>query len=270
MRIRLFLHLISLEARKAMGYRAAWWFTTILQLVAALCVNYFTWIAVFSSQDKAEIGGFTLDEMIMYYVLMILSAKIVIGTEMGLGIANEIYDGSLTRYLIYPTHYLSYKYAQNLGALLPQGIQLVIFFTLFLTLSSHGSALDLSMLSILQGLVALMLASFLYYCISIPVLAVAFWADNVWSLTVMLRFVGGFLGGMMVPLSLFPHWAQQSLEFTPFRYVFAFPVQCLLGRVSTQEWLSGISLMSVWILIMIPIVKLVWNRAQRSFTGVGI
>ena len=38
--------------------------------------------------------------------------------------------------------------------------------------------------------------------------AVAFWADNVWSLMVTQRFVSALLGGAMLPLAVFPESAQ--------------------------------------------------------------
>jgi ABC-2 type transport system permease protein len=63
----------------------------------------------------------------------------------------------------------------------------------------------------------------------LPLQLVAFWADNCWSLLVAHRIVASLLGGLLLPLSLFPRWSQPALDALPFRYMFAFPVDVLLG-----------------------------------------
>ena len=48
---------------------------------------------------------------------------------------REIYEGTLTRYLLFPTQYLPFKYAQHLGQMVPGLLQLsgyaLLFFWVF-------------------------------------------------------------------------------------------------------------------------------------------
>ena len=99
---------------------------------------------------------------------------------------------------------------------------------------------------------------------------VSFWADNVWSLNVMLRFTTELLGGLMLPLTLFPQWTQDLLVWTPFPYLFYVPVMVLLGEIGVVEWVQGLAVAAVWIAVAALVALRVWRRGTLGYTGVGI
>ena len=99
---------------------------------------------------------------------------------------------------------------------------------------------------------------------------VAFWADNVWSLNVMLRFTSELLGGMMLPLSLFPQWAQDVLVWTPFPYLFYVPVMTLLGRGRAGGVAAGRGRLGGLDRVERFVSLAVWRRGTLAYTGVGI
>ena len=117
-------------------------------------------------------------------------------------ISQDIYTGGLNRYLLFPAHYLPFKYAQRLGALGPGVLQFVLFGAvayLWLGLDMHVSVWSDTM-----ALGCVVVASFLYFLIDLVIHLIAFWADNVWSLDVGKWFLISILGGYMLPLSVFP------------------------------------------------------------------
>jgi len=121
-----------------------------------------------------------------------------------------------------------------------------------------------------MGIGAIVVANLLNFLITFPIQLIAFWADNVWSLMVMHRFASALLGGMLAPLAFFPESAQRALEALPFRYLFAFPVETLLGRVSPAEWAAGMAIAMGWCGVMAMIGRAVWRRGTLQYTGVGI
>jgi ABC-2 type transport system permease protein len=269
MRVALFSRVLSLESRKLMSYRVDFWLNVVVSFFAQLAVAYFLWLAVFSYSGSETIGGFTFEDMVLYYVLVILVGRIVRGQERDLTVAQDIYEGALTKYLLYPTDYFGFKYAGHLGDLVPGVIQLLLFGLLSLSL------LDLSELvptpaSVAMTVVLVALANLLGFVLRFVVMLVAFWADNVWSLNVMLRFTSELLGGLMLPLSLFPNWAQDVLFWTPFPYLFYVPVMTLLGEVGTAEWLRAVAVSAAWIVVSALGALAVWRRGTLSYTGVGI
>ena len=68
-------------------------------------------------------GQSALEAMIVYYVAAILLGKLVKGNERDRSISEDIYEGSLTRYLLYPSSYIAFKYAEHLGSLLPAFVE---------------------------------------------------------------------------------------------------------------------------------------------------
>jgi len=92
-----------------------------------LAVVWFIVKAVFSGSGRPGIGGYDAQGMLVYYIAAILVGKLVQTTELEQGISQDIYEGALTRYLLYPVPYGVVKYVQQLGALGPAIVQLVLF-----------------------------------------------------------------------------------------------------------------------------------------------
>lgn len=270
MKVSLFSRVVSLEARKLMSYRVDFWLNVVVSFGTQLAVAYFLWLAVFGYTDSQTIGGFTFREMVLYYILVILLGRIVRGQERGLGVAQDIYEGTLTKYLLYPTDYFGFKYGEQLGDLVPGFVQLVLFGVLGYLFLDLPADLGITPTTIAMTVVLVALANLLTFLLRFVIMLVAFWADNVWSLNVMLRFTSEFLGGLMLPLSLFPEVAQRALLWTPFPYLFYIPVMTLVGRVQPMEWAQAVVVSAVWITIMALIALAVWRRGTLAYTGVGI
>lgn len=265
---RVFWQVMSVEARKRMSYRADFWLSAVVAFLAQLGISWFIVQAMFAASGRAAIGGFTPREMLLYYVAAILLGKIVRATEMEHAIAQDIYEGALSRYLIYPAAYAPLKYAQQLGALAPVLVQFAIFgaWVPFVIGLPHG----MSAASAAMCIAAMVVASVLQFLLVLPIQAVAFWADNVWSLMVAYRFISGLLGGMLLPLPLFPEWAQRAIGWLPFRFLFGFPVDALLGRLTPAQWAQGMAIGMAWCIALGLAGRLVWKRGDLQYTGVGM
>ncbi len=266
----LFAKVVGLEARKLMSYRADFWLSAIAAFVVQLAVAYFLWLAIFEASGSGEIGGLSLAGMVLYYVLAILLGKMVRGQERSISMARDIYEGHLTRYLIYPVDYFRFKYAEQIGALVPALVQLAVFGTLAALFLEMPAGLAITAGSVARALVAVALGNFLHFLIIYPLQGIAFWADNVWSLNVAFRFTAEILGGLMLPLTVFPEWARQVLELLPFQYLFYFPVISLTGQVEGMAWLRRLAIGIAWCGLIGFVGRAVWRRGTKVYTGVGI
>jgi ABC-2 type transport system permease protein len=267
---RLLLTLAGGEARRLMSYRSDFWITTVASFAVDIAVAWFVWAAIFDSEGQAAIGGYTREGMILYYLLALLLGRLVRGAEREDSIAEDIYSGQLTRYLLFPAGYFELKYAEHLGQLVPSLTQTVLFggaALLFLDLASLGQP---TLATVAATLVAVALGNLMSFLLASLVESIAFWVDNVWSLSVLMRFAAYFLGGQMVPLDLLPPWLGALTEILPFRFMFFFPAVTLTGRIGWAEWLGGIGLCAVWILLLALATRWVWRRGFLTYTGVGI
>ncbi len=267
---RLFLTVLSMEMRLAFSYRFDFWVSTILGFVLPVALSLFIWQAIFSESGSEVIAGYTYSGMIVYYILVWLVGQFVQGGEDLTDISDEIYDGSLTKYILYPMSYFLFKYASHLSHIAISFVQVLVFGTLAHLFFGILNDISFTPAALLAGVMALMMANFLHFVLAWPLEAVAFWQDNVWSLHAMTRFLSYFLGGVFVPLAVFPEGMREVLRWLPFEYLYSFPVRVITGETTSVETLRGFIVCAVWIVIVGIITRIVWARGDRQYTGVGI
>lgn len=78
------------------------------------------------------------------------------------------------------------------------------------------------------------------------------------------------LSGRLVPLSLMPDWVQTIAGWLPFQWTFQFPIEVLIGRLQPAEVWTGLGMQLLWTAILGGAIALVWRRATRRYTAVGI
>lgn len=269
LRLALLVQVLSIEARKLMSYRFDFWINSVVGTLAQFALVYSLWAAILGDSG-ARAAGYSFDGIVLYYVLVILLGKLV-GSSFNQGdVSQDIYEGSLSRYLLFPCSYFIFKYAQRLGGTTPAVLQVFVLGVLYLSILPFPEDVELGIQNVAMGCVSLASASLLFYSISWLLQLVAFWADNVWSLVVMMLFIGRLLGGAMIPLSMFPEWSQAWLTALPFKYLYGFPVDTIMGQVPASEWAQGLGISLVWIVVFGSASIGVWKRGMRNYSGVGI
>jgi ABC-2 type transport system permease protein len=270
MNLRLSGHIFTMEIRKAFAYRTDFWLSFVVSTLAQFAVAWFLWKSIFAYTGKATIGTFTFPSLMFYYLLSPVIGRTVYGGNFG-DIAAEIYQGTLTRYLVYPVSFFRYKlivHCANASILVTQLVLIIIGTRLFFP--SFTAAYDVNFLHILQGLVTTLAAAVLYHLFASWIQLIAFWADQVWSLSAIVRFITGLLGGGLLPIALFPATMQPVLKILPFSFFVHFPLQCFLGNISLLQWSQGLAVMTAWGAVFGAIYAIVWQRGNISYSGVGI
>jgi ABC-2 type transport system permease protein len=77
------------------------------------------------------------------------------------------------------------------------------------------------------------------------------------------------LSGRLVPLQLMPEWVQTLANFLPFKWTFGFPIEALVGDMSTRSLLLGLCAQALWIGIGLLLFKVAWSAAIKRFVSVG-
>lgn len=255
------------DLKKVFSYRANFWMQFVGAAGGEIVIAILLWTAIYSDTGQSRMGGLSLNEMIYYYVLSALFSRLVRGAE-SFDISHEIYDGSLTRYLIYPGHYFIYKLIDRLGylsiSLFQSAIGLSIFYIFF-----SSEVLHFSFTAFALGLTLVIASSLFYFFLMMLVELCAFWADNVWSLSVMMRFITGFFSGMILPLSLYPEWLQAALSYTPFPSLMYWPIQLFLGKAGWEQFFESLAILGLWLIFILFILNKTWRRGLKTYTGVG-
>jgi ABC-2 type transport system permease protein len=262
-------HVVLLELRKILAYRSDFWVTFLGQTFVQLIIARALWQSIFDSQNTQEMQGYTLPVMTLYYLIVPIGTRMLTGENIGF-ISREIYDGTFSRYLIYPLSVFQYKSLTYLTHSLFYSLQLILIYTLFHLLYFQTGVSLIQIGHLLLGTGIFFVASFAYVMLATMVELIALWADNIWSLLVMLRFFTSFFGGGFIPLTFFPDWGVQILKYTPFPYFVSLPVRTILGLTQWAEIIEGVAILVVWTVIFRTGVFLFWRRGEKHYTGVGI
>lgn len=263
------LSVFTMELRKIISYRMDFWINFLGSLLAQFGVAWFLWRAVFEQQHLTRVGEFGFTALMLYYLAVPLLNRAIQGGEMG-NISAEIYDGSLNRYLVYPVSFFRYKLAVGAAHSLVFLIQLAVVLMLYLLLFDLPAEFSITPLSVACGLGSILMGAYLYFVLVAAIELAAFWADNVWSLVVIMRFLTGLLGGVMLPLSLFPESLQPLLNALPFAHFVWLPARTLFGLSSPQQWLASLPVLLLWSGLATLAYVALWRRGQYRYTGVGI
>jgi len=253
------------ELKRQFSYRLDFWMRYFIALVVQFLVAIFLWQAVYRISGSGSLAGFSLLQILQYTFVAIFVFEIAI-PEIS-GVASDIYDGSLSRYLVYPISFVAYKLIAHLAraALLAIPFGLALCASVFELLP-----FQINLIAFIQGGIALILATTLYFFLTLAFEYAAFWADSIWTLVVMLRFMVALLGGKMLPLSLFPDLLQAVLNNLPFASIISFPSQAFLGHLTWPQFIHGCILSCVWIGVIAIISHRVWMRGMRNYSGVGM
>src|SRR5215471_10005149 len=92
---------------------------------------------------------------------------------------------------------------------------------------------------------------------------VAFWTDQAASFEGLLFTIYMVFGGALFPIALLPPAAQAIIALTPFPYLIGFPVDIMLGKLSTADMLHGFGMQVVWTLAFIGLRHLTWRQGLK-------
>lgn len=269
MNIKILFSFYSIELRKMISYRATFWLHFFTSVLVPLVAAWYLWDAIFRYNDQPTFGGFSFEWMVFYYLLVPLVKGISIGDE-NLVMSKDIYSGGLTKYILYPVNFFAVHYVTKLANLTFGMFKFIGGIALYAWVLGLPEGFQLNFSTVCIFLSFCFLTSVMHFFMIAIVEMVSFWIDVIWNLHVMLRFIVVFLGGGMLPLSLFPDWGRQINEWLPFQYLYWYPINILLGKIEGQAVINGLLGTLAWTVIFAIITSWVWNRGKFQYTGVGI
>lgn len=98
---------------------------------------------------------------------------------------------------------------------------------------------------------------------------VAFWTTRIDAMNQAYIVVSLFFSGKLAPLSLFPEIVQRAAAVLPFRWMFAFPVEILLGRVMLRELLIGIGAQLFRLLAGYLFMQFIYRAGIKRYAAFG-
>jgi len=265
--VRRLLPVYAIEARMAIQrqaqYRGAA-FISILGFLIEPVVYLIVWRTVAS--EAGSINGYGVEEFTSYYIVWTLVRVFNLALSPG---AWDwwVSSGRITNDLLHPVDPYHRNLASMAGAKvvwiilwIPVAVFLVLVFRPEFSPSLFEAA-------------TFLVAAWAGYVVRFNVLwilgLVSFWTTRAEALVAVVIAMELLLSGRLVPMAVMPEWVQAVSSWLPFKWTFEFPIEVLIGGLSTGEIVRGIGIQILWGLALGLAILVVWRRAIRKFTAVG-
>ena len=236
--------------------------------VIRILMTFFLWRQIFVHNNTAL--GYSQSEMMSYVFLALLTSSFVIAAPSNDNIGAEIASGDLSKFLLKPFGYLRYWLTRDWASKLLN--MLFAFFEVYILwlLFKPDLLFSISGINLMLGLIALTIASLIYFCLGKLALTITFWSpENTWGLMFIIMVFFEALSGAMFPLKVLPVDLFNVLQFTPFPYLVFFPIQIILGQYEIAIVLRLIALSLVWLVLLGFFLQKIWRAGLRQYSASG-
>ena len=237
----------------------------LLGLVVQPIVYLVVWTTVASSQG-GSVGEFTARDFAAYFTVLMVVNQLTF-TWHFFEFEWRIRNGFFSPLLLRPIHPIHSDAVENLTfklltltVVLPVAVALVVAFRA----SFHTQPVH-----VVGFMLALALAMALRFVVEWTLALAAFWVTRVAAINEAYYVAMLFLSGQVAPLELFPAPVQFAATLLPFRWIVAFPVETLLGRLSATEILVGCAVQIAWIAFALLMLRAAWRAGMRRYSAVG-
>lgn len=230
-------------------------------------VLYAVWSAAASGQADGMIAGYDRGQLAAYYIAIMVVGHLATAWD-----AHElgylIRSGQLSPKLLRPLLPLWEALATNLSykiATFPIVLPLWLVFALIVQPEVDPTAWQIA-LGVVAGVLGSLINFFLGYLIAL----VAFWSPKLDAVGEVYFGVSVFFGGRFSPLAALPSVVLLPALYMPFRWIYAFPAELLIGKVADPSTaLVGIGAQVAWLAGTAVAFRFAWQAAVRRYTAVS-
>jgi ABC-2 type transport system permease protein len=267
--LRKYLKILRISLVERLTYRADFFITTFFRFLP-LVTTFLLWEAIFAGSGKSEIATFTRDSMIAYLLLVQISRMFSSMPGLSTGIARDIRDGNLKKYLLQPIdmlwYLLAYRGAHKIAYIATTALPYAVLFFLFRDVFD-GLPDPLTCLAyVLSLLMGFLIGYFFEACIGMA----GFWFLEVTSLIYIINIFTFFVSGQMFPLELLDDYGlRMVLELLPFHYLAYFPAMVFLGKKQGWDLVLGLLIEAGWLVILFSLCRWLYRQGLKHYSAYG-
>jgi ABC-2 type transport system permease protein len=272
-RARKYYKIFRVTLVERMTYRADFLFSTFLRFLPML-TTILLWDAIYAgtkAADRPVPGGFSREQTIAYLLLVNISRMFSSMPGLAGGVARDIREGTIKKYLIQPvdmiSYLLSYRVAHKAAYIISSALPYGVLF--FICRSFFYGALPTDPWTWLAYLASLVLAFLVGFFFEASVGMVGFWFLEVTSLLYIVMSLNFFISGHMLPLDMLPRPWSTLLKWLPFQYMAYFPAVVLLGKVRGRELVFELFREVAWVVAFALLCRWLFRRGLRRYSAFG-
>lgn len=262
---------IALEERLA--YRGDFALGTLMRFLPII-TQIFLWTAVFESvgggSGTVRVAGYSLHDMIAYYLLSMLARAFSSMPGLASTIAKQIREGEIKKYIVQPIDLISFmllgRVAHKVAYYTISTLPFALVFFLCRGFFENGwPASEVMAAFVISCLLGFLMGYFMDLCIGL----IGFWFLEVSSLLFIYMLLNFFLSGHMFPLDLLNEPWRTIVDWLPFKYMAYFPAAIFLGKIPADQLWQQIGIEALWLLGLIGLSRVLYARGLKRYSGYG-
>jgi ABC-2 type transport system permease protein len=265
-----YLAIFRVSLAERMTYRGDFLLATIFRFLP-MVTTILLWRAIYygSGRMDSDMQGFRYNEMIAYLLLTHISRMFSSMPNLAAGIAREVREGTLKRYLLQPMdmigYLLSYRVAHKVAYIVTSALPYGLLF--FICRSYFDRLPDAATLGAYA--LSLILAFLVGFFFEASVGMVGFWFLEVTSLLYIVMTLNFFISGQMLPLDLLPEPWFTLLRWLPFQYMAYFPAVVFLEKIKGPDLWRGLLGELVWAVLFMVLARVLFRVGLRRYSAYG-
>ncbi|TLS50976.1 ABC transporter permease [Paenibacillus antri] len=248
--------------KNSFAYVADFFVRTVF-LIVILYIFMQLWSATYAGEGEPSIAGYTFSDMVWY---LIVSEAITLALpSLSAIVEQDVKSGDVAYRLTKPMHYVGYYFAwYNADVGLRLGINLLV-----------GGALGLLVFGVpdfgygwLAFAVVAVGAIAVSFLLNMIVALCAFWVEETTGLEFVYKKLLFTVGGMLMPLEMFPLWLQDVCKWLPFQAVLYFPASTVTS-FEPSKLFGMLAVQWGWVAALAGIVFWMYGRGVRKLNVNG-
>ncbi len=252
-------------------YRADFALGTLFRFLP-IVTTVFLWGAIFSvgnENEQSEIAGYSYHQMISYYLLAMLGRAFSSMPGLASGIARQVRDGTIKKFLTQPIDMLTYLFWHRVAHKLVYYAVATGPFALVFWLLRHYLPAWPGWIVFSAFLASLIMAFLIGFLIESLLGLISFWFLEVSSLLFIYMMFNYFLSGHMIPLDFLPAEILNVIQYLPFQYLAYVPPAIFLGKYTEPELVQLLLVEFAWIVTLFAANRIAFKYGVRRYSAFG-
>lgn len=267
--VRLVTRTAVYELRKQLAFRAGFLVREVFRNIGRPLVMIAVFWAIFRQDGVERVGTYKFDELARYMILVAVLQRLMFN-ERTLDLADQIFNGTLTKYMVMPVEVGRLFLARFVEHVALQSVIAAGLWIAGALIVPSFWPFPVHPIAALEAVVLVVGASYAYYQTVYLFQLFAFWLDVVWTLMVMARFIVVFFAGVLVPVTIMPELVARSFRALYPYWLVTGPIEIWIGKQGTHDFLVGLAIVAAWILVLHGAIAFTWRRGMRRYSGSGM
>jgi ABC-2 type transport system permease protein len=266
----LYFTVLRTSIAERLTYRADFALGTLMRFLP-IVTQIFLWQAVFAgmSGGSGSVAGYTMDQMVAYYLLTMVGRAFSSMPGLAGGIAKDIRDGTIKKYLLQPIDMLTFVLMSRIAHKLVYYVVALAPFALvfWLCRGYFGGWPDAA--TMLAFIASLIMSFLLGFFIEATLGMIGFWFLEVNSLLFVYMLASFFFSGQMFPPEMMPSVWPALMKAIPLQYLAYFPAAVFLHKTTGPDLAWGLAIEAAWIVFFFVASRSLFYIGVKRYSAFG-